>query len=160
MIASALMFLVFMAVKIKSLSSGGVGFLVKNSVRFILLSVSLLMLSVTLKYFTERQVIKSTINTLLNHKALVKVDGSLARGEFVQALGKAIESIIKFKDKGSHPTKRTDVQIYIGDDLFLKYILRQDSRDLNMYWISASSQNHTMDLGFIKLEQNILENAK
>lgn len=160
MISSALVFLVFMAIKIKSLSSGSVGFLARNSVRFILLSGLLLMLSVSLKYFIEHRIIKSTMNTLLHHKVLVKVDGSVVRGEFVQAFGKAIERIIKFKDKGSHPTKRTDVQIYIGDDLFLKYILRQDSRDLNMYWISASSQNHTMDLGFIKLEQNILENTK
>lgn len=159
MIASALIFLVCMAIKIKSLSSGGGGFFAKDSVRFIFLSVLLLMLAISLKFFTEHCIIKSTINSLLHHKALVKVNGSLARGEFVQAFGKAIQSTIKFKDKGSHPTKSTDVQIYIGDALFLKYILRQDSRDFNMYWLSATSSNHTMDLGYIKFEPNILEST-
>lgn len=159
MIAFALLLLVFVAIKIKSLSSGGGGFLVNNSVGFILFSVLILMLAISLKYFTEHRIIKSTISLLLQHQALVKVNGSLTRGEFVQAFGKAIESTIKFKDKGSHPKKRTDVQIYIGDDLFLEYILRQDSRDFNMYWLSATSSNHTMDLGYIKLEPNLLEST-
>jgi hypothetical protein len=159
MITSALIFLIFMTIKTRSLSSGGSGFLVNNSGRFIFLSVLILILAVSLKYFTEHSIIKSSINSLLHHKVLVKINGSLAGGNFIHAFGKAIENTIKFKDNGSHPTKRTDVEIYIGDNLFMKYILRQDSRDFNMYWLNASSKNYTMNLGFIKLEPNILEST-
>ena len=42
----------------------------------------------------------------------------------------------------------------------MNYLLRQDSRDLNMYWISASCSNESMDLGYIKLEPNVFENEK
>lgn len=159
MISSALIFLIFFAIKIRSLSSGSGGFLVKNSVRFIFLSVSILMLAVSLKYFTEHCIVKSTIKSLLHHRALVKINGISVGREFIQVFGKAVENIDKFKDKGSHPTKTTDVQIYIGDDLFMNYILRQDSRDINMYWVSARSASHSMNLGYIKLEPNIMESA-
>lgn len=159
MIASTLIFLIFMAVKIKSLSSGGGGFLVNNSVRFIFLSVLILILAVSLKYFTEHSIIKSTIKSLLHDKTLVKINGASVGREYIQVFGKAVENIVKFKDKGSHPTKKTDVQIYIGDDLFMKYILRQDSRDINMYWVSARSASYTMNLGYIKLEPNIMEST-
>jgi hypothetical protein len=159
MISSAVIFLIFMIIKIRTLSSGGGGFLVNKSVKFIFLSVLLLILAISLKYFTEHIVIKSTIKSLLHHKALVKINGNSVRREFVQVFGKAVENIVKFKDKGSHPTRKTDVEIYIGDDLFMKYILSQDSRDINMYWVSASSASHAMNLGYIKLEPNIMESS-
>lgn len=159
MVSSALIFITFMAIKIRSLSSGGSGLFVNNSVKFIFLSVFILLLAVSLKYYTEQRIIKCTIKSLLHHKTLVKINGNSVEREFVQAFGKAVENIVKFKDKGSHPTKAMDVEIYDEDVLFMKYILRQDSRDINMYWFSASSANHTMNLGYIKLAPNIIENT-
>ena len=156
MITSVLIFIIFMAVKIKTLSSQGDGFLVKNSSGVMFLSVLFLTISIFLKFFSEHRVIESTVNSLLHDNVLVEINGRLAGSDFLKAFGRAMGDAIKFKEKGSHPKNRNEIKLYIDGYFFMSYLLRQDSRDLNMYWISASCSNKSIDLGYIKLESGFL----
>jgi hypothetical protein len=94
---------------------------------------------------------------LLQDKILVTINGEIAKDDFPSHFLKSIEQITQIKNKGSHPTKINYIYIYMNDKIIMKYILRQDSRDPDMYWFSATSPKYQIDLGFIKLDENLLD---
>ena len=94
---------------------------------------------------------------LLQDKILVTINGEIAKDDFPHYFRKSIAYATQIKDKGSSPTKVNYVDVYMNEEILMRYILRQDSRDPNMYWFSAASEKYHINLGFIKFNKTTLE---
>ncbi len=156
-IISALVFFFFLFLKIISLHTDSKSSLAKKSGVLAFASFIFTIISLSTKIYTEHLFAINTMQLLLQDKILVTINGEIAKDDFPSHFRKSIEQITQIKNKGSHPTKINYIYMYMNDKIIMKYILRQDSRDPDMYWFSATSPKYQIDLGFIKLDENLLD---
>lgn len=131
--------------------------LMKTSIKMTAISMAVLMLALVSKYATEHFIIKNSLQLLQDNTITIKINGiTIKNREFTTALAKSFEVSTSSKVKGSHPTQRTEIDVYQDKTHLLTYVLGQDSRDLNMYWLRAHAASYSVDLGFIHLNPALL----
>lgn len=130
----------------------------KTSAKITAISMATLIFALVLKYSTEHLIIKISLQLLQDNTTIIKINGvTIKNREFTTALGKSFEGSISSKVKGSHPTQRTEIDVYQDKTYLLTYVLGQDSRDLDMFWLHAHSESYSVDLGFIHLNPALLK---
>lgn len=131
--------------------------LMKTSIKMTAISMTVLMLALVSKYATEHFIIKNSLRLLQDNTITIKINGvAITSREFITALEASFEDVTDIKVKGSHPTQHTEINVYQDKTHLLTYVLGQDSRDLNMFWLRAHSGHHSVDLGFIHLDPALL----
>ena len=152
-----LVFFFFFFVKIIPLHTDSKSSLAKKSGILAFVSFTFTIISLSTKFYTEHLFAINTMQLLLQDKILVTINGEIAKDDFPHYFRKSIAYATQIKDKGSSPTKVNYVDVYMNEEILMRYIVRQDSRDPNMYWFSAALEKYHINLGFIKFNKTTLE---
>ena len=100
------------------------------------------------KYLFENRIFEETIISLRDSSTKVFVnDASVGINE---QLAVAFEGRTSLKMSGSRPEKKISVKI-TSANFSLSFLLRQDSRDKNVYWVYIPESIFRRDFSFIKI---------
>jgi len=100
------------------------------------------------KCFFENKIFENTILALRDSSTKIFVDDVSV--SIAEQLAIAFEGRTNFKKNGSSPVKSISIKI-VGDGFSINYLLRQDSRDKNFYWVYIPESKMRRDFSFINI---------